>query len=135
MTMTGGYGVNPNRDEMIRLIRSAVESGVTFFDTAETYGAPFTNEELVGEALQPFRNQVVIASKFGNNIDPGTGERGPGQNSQPEHIRIAVGENRDARIDAIVYAMPVHTAHHTKLHQVNRLDVSVRARVDQQRKA
>src|SRR5258706_16144807 len=69
MTMTGGYGVKPDRTEMIRLVRTAVERGVTFFDTAETYGAPFTNEELVGEALEPFRREVVIATKFGNNID------------------------------------------------------------------
>src|SRR5437867_3344129 len=70
MTMTGGYGVKPDRDEMIQLIRTAVERGVTFFDTAETYGGPFTNEELVGEALEPFHREVVIATKFGNNIDP-----------------------------------------------------------------
>jgi aryl-alcohol dehydrogenase-like predicted oxidoreductase len=102
MTMTGGYGVNPDRDEMIRLIRKAVERGVTFFDTAETYGAPFTNEELVGEALQPFRSQVVIASKFGNNIDPATGERRAGHNSQPEHIKVAVeGTLRRLRVDCI----------------------------------
>ncbi len=102
ITMTGGYGVNPDRDEMIRLIRAAVERGVTLFDTAETYGGPFTNEELVGEALQPFRSQVVIASKFGNNIDPVTGERGPGQNSRPEHIKVAVeGMLRRLRVDCI----------------------------------
>ncbi len=102
MTMTGGYGVKPDRDDMIRLIRTAVEHGVTFFDTAETYGAPFTNEELVGEALAPFRGQVVIASKFGINIDPVTGARGPGQNSRPEHIKIAVeGMLRRLQVDCI----------------------------------
>jgi aryl-alcohol dehydrogenase-like predicted oxidoreductase len=102
MTMTGGYGARPDRDDMIRLIHNAVESGVTFFDTAETYGAPFTNEELVGEALQPFRSQVVIASKFGNNINPATGERGPGHNSRPEHIKVAVeGMLRRLRVDCI----------------------------------
>ena len=61
-----------DKQEMIALIRAAVERGVTFFDTAEVYG-PFTNEELVGEALAPFRDQVVIATKFGFNIDPNTG--------------------------------------------------------------
>ena len=102
MTMTGGYGVKPDRGEMIRLIRTAVERGVTFFDTAETYGAPFTNEELVGEALQPFRDEVVIASKFGNNIDSATGERFPGHNSKPGHIRVAVeGMLRRLRVDCI----------------------------------
>jgi aryl-alcohol dehydrogenase-like predicted oxidoreductase len=102
MTMTGGYGVNPDRGEMIRLIRAAVERGVTFFDTAETYGAPFTNEELVGEALQPFRSEVVIASKFGNNIDPVTGERLGGHNSKPAHIKVAVeGMLRRLRVDCI----------------------------------
>ena len=68
---------------MIALIRSAVERGVTFFDTAEVYG-PFANEELVGEALAPFRDQVVIATKFGFDIDP-NGQQ-PGLNSRPEHI-------------------------------------------------
>jgi aryl-alcohol dehydrogenase-like predicted oxidoreductase len=102
MTMTGGYGVKPDRNEMIELIRTAVERGVTFFDTAETYGAPFTNEELVGEALQPFRDKVVIASKFGNNIDSATGERFPGHNSKPAHIRVAVeGMLRRLRVDCI----------------------------------
>jgi aryl-alcohol dehydrogenase-like predicted oxidoreductase len=102
MTMTGGYGVKPDRNEMIQLIRTAVERGVTFFDTAETYGAPFTNEELVGEALQPFRDKVVIASKFGNNIDPVTGERFAGQNSKPAHIQAAVeGMLRRLRVDCI----------------------------------
>jgi aryl-alcohol dehydrogenase-like predicted oxidoreductase len=102
MTMTGGYGVKPDRDEMIRLVRTAVERGVTFFDTAESYGAPFTNEELVGEALQPFRREVVIATKFGNNIDPVTGERLGGYNSRPEHIKVAVeGMLRRLRVDCI----------------------------------
>jgi len=69
MTMTGGYGVRPDRDEMITLIRGAVERGVTFFDTAEIYG-PHANEELVGQALAPLRDRVVIATKFAQDIDP-----------------------------------------------------------------
>jgi aryl-alcohol dehydrogenase-like predicted oxidoreductase len=88
MGMSFGYGPARDKREMIALIRSAVERGVTFFDTAEAYG-PFTNEELVGEALAPFRDQVVIATKFGWNIDPQTGERHAGLNSRPEHIRVA----------------------------------------------
>ena len=83
MTMTGGYGVKPDRAEMIALIRTAVERGVTFFDTAETYGAPFTNEELVGEALQPFRDQVVIASKFGIASTPRPANGSPGKTASP----------------------------------------------------
>jgi aryl-alcohol dehydrogenase-like predicted oxidoreductase len=74
---------------MIVLIRTAVERGVTFFDTAEAYG-PFVNEELVGEALEPLRNRVVIATKFGFDIDPKTGARTGGLNSHPEHIRQVV---------------------------------------------
>lgn len=69
MGMSFGFGPAKDKQEMISLIRSAVERGVTFFDTAEVYG-PFTNEELVGEALAPLREQVVIATKFGFNIDP-----------------------------------------------------------------
>src|ERR1700685_1205713 len=69
MGMSFGYGPAADKQKMIALIRSAVERGVTFFDTAEVYG-PFVNEELVGEALAPFRGQVVIATKFGFNIDP-----------------------------------------------------------------
>jgi len=74
MGMTGAYEQTPDKEKMIPLIRAAVERGVTFFDTAESYG-PFRNEELVGEALAPFRGEVVIATKFGHNIDPITGER------------------------------------------------------------
>ncbi|MDP4201690.1 MAG: aldo/keto reductase [Bacteroidota bacterium] len=85
MGMSFAYGVIPERKEMIALIRKAVESGITFFDTAEIYG-PFTNEELVGEALKPFRNKVVIATKFGFNA----GAVGGGLNSRPEHIREVV---------------------------------------------
>src|SRR5579872_7000428 len=73
---------------MIKLIRTAHDKGVTMFDTAEAYG-PFANEELVGEALQPIREEVVIATKFGFDIDIETGKRGPGTNSRPEHIKAA----------------------------------------------
>ena len=87
MGMSFGLGPAKDRQEMISLIRSAVERGVTFFDTAEVYG-PFTNEELVGEALAPFRERVVIATKFGFNIDPdGTQHQTPPLNSRPEHIK------------------------------------------------
>jgi aryl-alcohol dehydrogenase-like predicted oxidoreductase len=89
MGMTDAYGQRPDKDMMIPIIRAAVERGVTFFDTAENYG-PFRNEELVGEALAPFRRDVVIATKFGHNIDPVTGERLGGQNSRPDHIKTAV---------------------------------------------
>jgi aryl-alcohol dehydrogenase-like predicted oxidoreductase len=88
MGMTDAYGQTPDRESMIPIIRAAVERGVTFFDTAENYG-PFRNEELVGEALAPFRKDVVIATKFGHNIDPLTGKRLGGQNSRPDHIRTA----------------------------------------------
>jgi aryl-alcohol dehydrogenase-like predicted oxidoreductase len=89
MSFASTYGEAPDQAEAIRVIRGAYERGVTFFDTAEAYG-PFTNEVLVGEALAPFRDQVVIATKFGWNIDPDTGERRPGLNNKPDHIRRAV---------------------------------------------
>lgn len=89
MSMTSAYGPAADKTEMIQLMRTAHEQGITFFDTAEAYG-PFTNEELVGEALEPVRNQVVIATKFGFDIDPETGKRGPGTNSRPEHVKAAV---------------------------------------------
>src|SRR5437762_2092621 len=86
MGMSFSYGPPKDKQEMISLIRTAVERGVTFFDTAEVYG-PYTNEELVGEALAPFRSQVVIATKFGWKIDP-KAERGlAGLDSRPEHIK------------------------------------------------
>jgi aryl-alcohol dehydrogenase-like predicted oxidoreductase len=88
MGLSYGYGPATDRQEGIRIIRAAAERGVTIFDTAESYG-PFTNEELVGDALAPIRNQVVIATKFGWNIDPETGERRAGLNSRPEHIKVA----------------------------------------------
>ncbi len=85
MGMSFGYGPAKDKQEMIPVIRAAVERGVTFFDTAEVYG-PFINEELVGEALAPFREQVVIATKFGFHFDPNTGKQA-GLNSRPEHIK------------------------------------------------
>jgi len=88
MGMSFGYGPAADRQEMISLIRSAVEQGITFFDTAEIYG-PFTNEELVGEALAPLRGRVVIATKFGFDIDPDTRQR-KGLSSRPEHIKQVV---------------------------------------------
>src|SRR3954447_6071868 len=88
MSMTSAYGPASDKGEMIQLMRSAHDKGITFFDTAEAYG-PFANEELVGEALEPIREQVVIATKFGFDIDPETGERGPGTNSRPDHIKAA----------------------------------------------
>src|SRR5512147_117710 len=89
MGMSFSYAPFPDKQEMISLIRTAVERGVTFFDTAEVYG-PFTNEELVGEALAPFRRDVVIATKFGWDVDPVTGKQQGGVNSRPEHITAAV---------------------------------------------
>jgi aryl-alcohol dehydrogenase-like predicted oxidoreductase len=85
MGMSFSYGPPADKQEMISLLRKAVELGVTFFDTAEVYG-PYTNEELVGEALAPFREQVVIATKFGFKIDPNTGQQA-GLDSRPEHIK------------------------------------------------
>jgi len=91
----------PYRPEMIAIIRAAFERGVTFFDTAEAYG-PFENERILGEAIAPFRDQVRITSKFGWNIDPDTGERGPGLNSRPAHLRRAVeGSLKRLRTDRI----------------------------------
>jgi aryl-alcohol dehydrogenase-like predicted oxidoreductase len=101
MGLSFGYGPPVDKQAGVALIRSAVERGVTFFDTAEVYG-PFTNEELVGEALAPFREQVVIATKFGWEIDPETGERSGGLNSRPEHIKVATeGMLRRLKTDRI----------------------------------
>ena len=100
MGMSANYGPPGDRQKMIALIRAAVDRGVTFFDTAEVYG-PFTNEELVGEALAPVRDQVVIATKFGFDVDPGTRER-RGLNSRPAHIRaVAEVSLKRLRVDAI----------------------------------
>jgi|SRR5437667_9221015 len=88
MGMSFGYGPAVDKQEGISVIRAAVERGVTFFDTAEVYG-PHTNEELVGEALAPIREQVVIATKFGFAPDPNGGPRWSALNSRPEHIKEA----------------------------------------------
>src|SRR2546426_12205768 len=99
MGMSFGYGPAADKQEMISLIRTAVERGVTFFDTAEVYG-PFTNEELVGEALAPFCGQVVIATKFGFKLGP-RGEQ-VGMDSRPEHIKqVAEGSLKRLKVDAI----------------------------------
>ena len=89
MGLSSAYGPPTPRPDGVKIIRTAFEQGVTLFDTAEAYG-PFANEELVGEAVAPFRDQVVVATKFGFDIDPKTGQRRSGLNSRPEHIREAV---------------------------------------------
>ena len=100
MGMSFGLGPPKDKQEMISLIRAAVERGVTFFDTAEVYG-PFTNEELVGEALAPSRQQVAIATKFGFRLDPETGKQA-GLDSRPEHIREVVNASlKRLRTDVI----------------------------------
>jgi aryl-alcohol dehydrogenase-like predicted oxidoreductase len=100
MGMSFGYGPPKDKQEMISLLRAAVERGVTFFDTAEVYG-PFTNEELVGEGLAPFRERVVIATKFGFKLDPNSG-RSIGVNSRPEHIKeVAEASLKRLRTDVI----------------------------------
>jgi aryl-alcohol dehydrogenase-like predicted oxidoreductase len=100
MGLSFGYGPAVEKAAGIALIRSAVERGVTFFDTAEVYG-PFTNEELVGEALAPFRGQVVIATKFGFDLDPDSGQQ-RGLNSRPERIkRVAEASLKRLKTDAI----------------------------------
>ena len=98
---SGNYNPPKDKKEMIRLIHAAVERGVTYFDTAEAYG-PFINEELVGEALAPFKEKVVIGTKFGFDIDYATGRRTGGLNSQPKHIRAVVDASlKRLRVDAI----------------------------------
>ena len=100
MGMSFGFGPPKDKPEMISVIRSAVELGVTFFDTAEVYG-PFINEELVGEALAPVREQVVIATKFGFGFDPETGKQA-GLDSRPEHIKqVAEASLKRLRTDVI----------------------------------
>jgi aryl-alcohol dehydrogenase-like predicted oxidoreductase len=101
MGMSFSYGPPKDKQEMISLLRTAVERGVTFFDTAEVYG-PFTNEELVGEALAPFRKQVVIATKFGFELHPDGRPGWAGLNSRPEHIKQVVEASlKRLRVDAI----------------------------------
>jgi aryl-alcohol dehydrogenase-like predicted oxidoreductase len=100
MGLSFGYGPAVDKQQGISLIRAAVERGVTFFDTAEVYG-PFTNEELVGEALAPFRDQVVIATKFGFKIDPNTGKQA-GLDSSPQHIKeVAEASLKRLKTDVI----------------------------------
>src|SRR6266567_1094978 len=105
MGMSFSYGPPADKSEMISLMRTAVERGVTFFDTAEVYG-PFTNEELVGEALAPFRGKVVIATKFGFDLDPKFDPRGmqgpPRLDSRPEHVKqVADASLKRLKVDAI----------------------------------
>jgi len=100
MGMSFGYGPPKDKQEMISLLRAAVERGVTFFDTAEVYG-PFTNEELVSEGLAPFRDQVVIATKFGFKLDPKSG-RSVGMDSRPEHVKeVAEASLKRLKTDVI----------------------------------
>jgi aryl-alcohol dehydrogenase-like predicted oxidoreductase len=101
MGMSWSYGPAKDKQEMITLLRAAVERGITFFDTAEVYG-PLTNEELVGEALAPFHGKVVITTKFGWEASPGDGNRWSALNSRPEHIKqVAEASLRRLRVEAI----------------------------------
>src|SRR3982751_1400818 len=101
MGMSWSYGPAKDKQEMIALLRAAVQRGITFFDTAEVYG-PLTNEELVGEALEPFRGNVVIATKFGWEPSSGDGNRWSALNSRPEHIKqVAEASLRRLRVEAI----------------------------------
>src|SRR6202035_3778889 len=105
MGMSVSYGPPKDKQEMTKVLHGAVDRGITFFDTAEVYG-PFTNEELVGEALAPFRGRVVIATKFGFDLDPKLDPRGmkgrPALNSRPEHIKEAAeGSLKRLKVEAI----------------------------------
>jgi len=101
MGMSWAYGPSPDKNEMISLLRSAIDLGVNFFDTAEVYG-PFTNERLLGEALAPVRDRVTIATKFGYKLDPNGGPRPVGVDSSPCHIREVVEASlRRLKVDAI----------------------------------
>ena len=100
MGMSHAYGSPKDKQEMISLLRRAVELGVTFFDTAEVYG-PFTNEELVGEALEPFKGKIVIATKFGFKFDPKSGAQA-GLDSRPEHIKVVADDSlRRLKVETI----------------------------------
>jgi aryl-alcohol dehydrogenase-like predicted oxidoreductase len=101
MGLSFGLGPAVDREQAIALVRAAAERGVTLFDTAQVYG-PFTNEDVVGEALEPYRGRVAIATKFGFNIDPATGENRGGLNSRPDQIRASTDSSlRRLRVDAI----------------------------------
>lgn len=101
MSMTSAYGPAADKGEMAKMLRAAHDLGVTHFDTAEAYG-PFANEELVGEALHPIRDQVTIATKFGFDIEPETGRRTGGTNSRPEHVKaVADASLKRLRTDHI----------------------------------
>ena len=101
MSFASTYGASPDRSEAIRVIRGAHDLGVTHFDTAEAYG-PWTNEELVGEALRPIRDKVTIATKFGFDIDLATGARTGAVNSRPERIKaVAEASLKRLRVEAI----------------------------------
>ena len=101
MSMSSGYGPAGDPQQMIALIRSAVDKGVTFFDTAEVYG-PYVNEELVGEALEPFKGKVVIATKFGFDLDPVSQQRTGGVNSHPDHIKaVAEASLKRLRVETL----------------------------------
>ncbi|MFN8588265.1 MAG: aldo/keto reductase [Candidatus Eisenbacteria bacterium] len=105
MGLSFSYGAPTERDEAVRFLRAAVERGVTFFDTAEVYG-PYVNEELLGEALEPFRGRVTIATKFGFDLDPGKDPRGMkgtvGLNSRPEHVRrVAEASLKRLRVETL----------------------------------
>src|SRR2546425_6764161 len=101
MGMTFSYGPPADKKQMINLLHAAVERGVTFFDTAEVYG-PFNNEELVGEALAPFKGNVIIATKFGFKLDPNGGPKWVGLDSRPQHIRqVAEASLKRLRVEAI----------------------------------
>src|SRR5271165_73159 len=101
MRMSHDESPIPDKREMIAFLHAAVDRGITFFDTAEVYG-PFTNEELLGEALAAFRGHVMIATKFGHNLDPNTGANLGGQNSQPKHIKeVAEASLKRLKVEAI----------------------------------
>ena len=101
MSMSSAYGPASDKAEMIALLRKAVDLGVTFFDSAEVYG-PFVNEALLGEALAPFKGQVVIATKFGFDLDPATAQRSGGLNSRPAHIKaVAEASLKRLKVEAI----------------------------------